>query len=304
MSTFASQLDFLLTLSGDQVVDFARRELHWHPPCPDQVLMGFACLSGNLPVVRQLLRRNPGLVHAPCVKAGMDRFEQQASRWVDPDSTPLLAACQKRQWAVARFLLSHSPALVNARSGSRESTAFIHVIEGAILAGNPTRARPFLAFAKRLMDHGASLRVECEDGTTALSHLVAMPLARSWSAGEGRVLVRLWEMCFPALGVGCPPLQGKGRDCLENFLSRLNPDSSFSAGILSREILEKSGIGLFEHRPAFLAWLFVHGVREPVLVRFAKTHAPESLAFADQQDLDHALPGPVLSSRSTSARRL
>jgi hypothetical protein len=303
MSTFASQLDFLLTLTKDQVVDFARRELHWHPPCPDQVLMGFACLAGNLAVVRTLLRRNPGLVHAPCIKAGMDRFEQGKFCWVDDDSTPLLAACQKKHWTVARFLLSHSPALVNARSGGLGCTAFHHVLVGAIQAGNPTRARPFLAFAKRLIDQGASPLVECRDGTTPFSQLVAMLLSRNWSPGKSRVFVRLWEMCFPVLGVGCPPLQGKARDSLEKLLSHLNPGSSIP-GILSRELLEKSGISLSEPRQAFLAWLFAHGVREPVLVRFAKTHAPESLAFADQKDLDRVLPDPTLLSRSTSARRL
>ena len=311
-----STLSLLKNAPAETILDHAKVHFAWEAPSADHVLLGLGCMADQVSTVRAVLKRSPELINEPCVVSGMIR-EAKTGLTVHPSFLdlvpPLLAATTVESWAVAGFLVGQPGIDLDWTSPPEggEWSALTRTLRiGMDAKTRSGSTHPALRLAACLVGAGADVAKEDSNSISAFS-MVFYDLIESGPTGKPssfRSAVAAMETLLPRLSSLPPERFAKGslgHADLENTLLELETSGDMedfwapSMGWFKTH----TGMTLPGYQDCLLAWLFSNGLQLDGIRDFAALHAPQSLAFVEQQGLEAVLPEASLDTPAASLPR-
>lgn len=310
--TFAAELTRLRALSPPRIRQEAKKK-GWLDADPDSVLLGFACLSNNAPVVRAILKQKPALLNAPCTGSSWVKSLCKAEGQPEPSYlvhnglTPLMAACTALSCKVIDDLLSRPGIGLDDMlpRATDEWTALGLLVRRLLRGVKPGKARRALTRVQAFLDAGANPFVSDSFGHNPFSMVLeklAPGLAQGRypeSATDIRVaLLDLMLPHLPAFENNASPAGLARFQTLLGILQKASPPTCTPASLLLKNHWNLQDASVNNYGQVLVARLLSHGIQIEAIVHQVSCKNPDLLVWAQGRHLERTLDSGCLVKKS------
>jgi hypothetical protein len=302
--TFAAELTRLRALSPARIRQEAKKK-GWVDADPDAVLLGFACLANNAPVVRAILTQHPHLLNSPCTWSSWVKSLYKAEGEPEPPClvhnglTPLMAACTALSCKVIDDLIPRPGIGLDEMlpRATDEWTAMGLLVRCLLRGVKPGKAKPALTRVQAFLDAGANPFVSDSFGHSPFSMVLeklAPGLAQGRypeSATDIRIaLLDLMVPHLPALENASAAPAGLARiQTLLGHLQRAPYPLYAPAALFLKAHWALQDAPVDNYGQVMVARLLSQGMQVEALVRQVSLKNPDLLVWAESRHLERTL---------------